>query len=213
MTIFSVAQFQDKIKIAGFTFDLSENLVSSRNGAGAVLVSSLGPRLWGGSLQLTPHHHATMNSMLSAVRQVQTAGNYFQFSPPSNDYPQSDKTGAILGTSTPVLANTASGYNLRITGLPIGYVLTSGDLFSIVQNGTSRIHQIAETAVANISGILNTTMVNPFRANSVPANGTAVKLIRPEVTCRFVPGSFKSGAISLGHVEGCSFDFIQAVTV
>lgn len=211
MAIFNLASFQDKIRIADYTLSLGENLVSSQSGGGVITVSSVGPRLWSGTISITPQTHETAFAMISLVRQIQTAGNYFQFSPPLNAFPPGDPTGSILGSNTPTLTSPVPGYSLTIGGLPAAYKLAGGTLISYGLSGAQRLHQIAADATANASGVITVSLVNPIRVNAVPANGTAVSIKRPQLTCRYYPGSFKAGAVLPGHAEGCSFDFIQTM--
>lgn len=209
MTVYNLQQFQYKLKIRDYAFSLSENLVSSQSYSGAMTVNQLGPRIWQGSLTCSPTSFDVAREIETVIRNIQTAGNYFAFCPPKYEFPQADPTGSKLGSATVTITSPVAGYTVNLSGLPSNYKITAGDYFSVLQNGVSVIYQFAETKTAAFNGTISIKMLNPFRANFIPANGASAYLTYPWMTCRYQPGSMKTGTIGLDSASGYQFDFQQ----
>lgn len=208
MANYGLADFFFKLIIADYTLELGENLVSSQTGAGQINVSSLGPRLWRGSITIVQNAHNTISQQLALVRNVQNAGNYFIFTPKKFAAPQS---GVSLSGYSPLTVSPVAGYTLTMSGFPPNYPLTTGDYFSYVHATTHRMHQIAADAVADASGVVTVTLVNPIRTNAIPANGLACTFLPARFTARYVPGSLQTGRVLPGHGEAFTFDYVQSM--
>lgn len=63
-----------------------------------------------------------------------------------------------------VSVSVSGGQSLTLTGLPVGHVLKGGQMVSIMAvNGVSYLHQIADDATANASGVIGLTVVPAVR--------------------------------------------------
>lgn len=208
MAYYGITDFQNKLLISDYTLELSENLVSSQTGSGQVNVSSVGPRLWKGTITITQQSHDIMAQQIALVRRIQNSGNFFVFTPPKYNLPQSG--GSFSGYSPVVNATPVAGYTLTVTGMPPSYVLTAGDYLSFSVNSTHRLHQVAVGVTATAGGVATIELVNPIMANSVPAAGAAVVFSQPRLTCRYVPASMRIGRTMIDRGETFAFDFIQS---
>ncbi len=127
--------------------------------------------------------------------------------------PARDPTGAILGSRTVTIHLVARNLReLRIAGLPNGYVLSSGDMVGF-QYGSSPVrralHRILVDGTALSTGLTPMLEVVPnLRPGAVA--GLAVSLHRPACKARLLPEpTYGSGRQALSR--GASFDFIQTL--
>ena len=127
--------------------------------------------------------------------------------------PSSDPTGSILGSRTVTIHTVASNMReLRITGLPSGYVLSPGDMLAF-EYGSSPIrfalHRIVVGGTASSTGLSPLLEVVPnLRAGAVAA--LTVTLVHPACKARLLPEPiYGSGRQALSR--GASFDFIQTL--
>jgi hypothetical protein len=127
--------------------------------------------------------------------------------------PASDPTGSGLGSRTVTIHSVASNLReLRLTGLPSGYVLSAGDMLGF-QYGSSPVryalHRIVVGGTASSSGLTPMLELVPnLRPGAVA--GMTVSLIRPARKARLLPEpSYGSGRQALSR--GASFDFIQTL--
>jgi hypothetical protein len=101
---------------------------------------------------------------------------------------------------------------LRVTGLPSGYVLSAGDMLSF-QYGASPVryalHRIVVGGTASSGGLTPMLEVVPnLRAGAVA--GLTISLIRPACKARLLPDpTYGAGRQALSR--GASFDFIQTL--
>jgi len=182
-------------------------------GDGTVISASLGASLWTGTIRLAQANHprhAQMEAMLALMDQP---GASFLCHDPRYVGPASDPTGSILGSRTVTIHTVASNMReLRITGLPSGYVLSSGDMLAF-QYGSSPVrhalHRIVVGGTASGTGLSPLLELVPnLRAGAVA--GLVVSLIRPACKARLLPEpTYGSGRQALSR--GASFTFIQTL--
>ena len=207
------AQFLGALRIEEVTFRLSQPQEHTRLGDGSVISASLGAALWTGSIRLAQAshpHHAGMEALIALMDQP---GATFLCHDPRQIGPAGDPTGAILGPATPTIHSLAANMReLRVTGLPSGYVLSAGDMLSF-QYGASPVryalHRIVVGGTASSGGLTPMLEVVPnLRAGAVA--GLSISLIRPACKARLLPDP-TYGAGRQGLSRGASFDFIQTL--
>ena len=207
------AQFLGALRVQEVTFRLSHPQEHTRLGDGTVISASLGASLWTGTIRLAQANHprhAQMEAMLALMDQP---GASFLCHDPRYVGPASDPTGSILGSRTVTIHTVASNMReLRITGLPSGYVLSSGDMLAF-QYGSSPVrhalHRIVVGGTASGTGLSPLLELVPnLRAGAVA--GLVVSLIRPACKARLLPEpTYGSGRQALSR--GASFTFIQTL--
>jgi len=140
-------------------------------------------------------------------------GATFLCNDPRQIGPASDPTGSILGSRTVTVHSVASNLReLRLTGLPSGYVLSAGDMLGF-QYGSNPVryalHRIAVDGTASSGGLTPFIEIVPnLRPGAVA--GLMVSLIRPACKARLMPEpNYGSGRQALSR--GASFDFIQTL--
>jgi hypothetical protein len=207
------AQFLGALRVEEVTFRLSHPQEHTRLGDGTVISASLGASLWTGSIRLAQANHPRHAEMEALIGLMDQPGATFLCNDPRQIGPASDRTGSILGVATPTIHTVAANLReLRITGLPSGYVLGSGDMLAF-QYGSNPIrhalHRIVVGGTASSGGLTPFIEIVPnLRPGAVA--GLAVSLIRPACKARLLPEpSYGSGRQALSR--GASFDFIQTL--
>jgi hypothetical protein len=206
-------QFLGALSVEEVTFRLSHPQEHTRLGDGTVISASLGASLWTGSIRLAQAHHPRHAEMEALIGLMDQPGATFLCHDPRYLGPASDPTGAILGSRTITIHSVASTMReLRLTGLPSGYVLSAGDMLGF-QYGSNPVryalHRIVLGGIASSTGLTPMLELVPnLRPGAV--TGITVSLIRPACKARLLPEpSYGSGRQALSR--GASFDFIQTL--
>ena len=209
----SYAQFLGALRVEEVTFRLSHPQEHTRLGDGTVISASLGASLWTGTIRLAPANHARHAQMEALIGLMDQPGATFLCHDTRQIGPASDPTGSALGSRTVTIHSVASNMReLRLTGLPSGYVLSAGDMLGF-QYGSSPVryalHRIVIGGTASSSGL---TPILELVPNLRPgaAAGLTVSLIRPVCKARLLPEpNYGSGRQALSR--GASFEFIQTL--
>lgn len=183
--------------------------------SGKIIVRELGPALWtltATSRLLKPSKYREWKARLYALengkRQFygRDLGGWWPLAYPGGSWPGGlggfDGTTAAIAEIDPANAN-----RVRIDGLPIGFVFTIGDYFSIP--GRNGLYQVVEAAVADGGGETGYFEVRPSLAENVAVDDV-VSVTKPSVPMIVYPGSIDPQ----GNMDGTgtiSFRGIQAV--
>jgi hypothetical protein len=209
----SYAQFLGVLRVAEVTFRLSHPQEHTRLGDGTVISASLGASLWTGTIRLAQANHPRHAQMEALLALMDQPGATFLCHDPRYVGPTGDPTGTLLGSRTVTIHTVASTLReLRITGLPSGYVLSAGDMLAF-QYGSSPIryalHRIVVGGTASGIGLSPLLEVVPNLRPGVVA-GLTVSLIRPACKALLLPDpTYGAGRQALSR--GASFDFIQTL--
>lgn len=209
----SYAQFLGALRVEEVTFRLSHPQEHTRLGDGTVMSASLGASLWTGSIRLAQANHPRHADMEALIGIMDQPGASFLCHDPRYLGPAGDPTGTILGSRTVTIHSVASTMReLRLSGLPAGYVLSAGDMLGFPYGANPvryALHRIVFGGSASSGGLTPMLEVIPnLRAGAVA--GLTVQLIRPACKARLLPEpSYGSGRQALSR--GASFDFIQTL--
>ena len=207
------AQFLGALRVEEVTFRLSHPQEHTRLADGTVISASLGASLWTGSIRLAQANHPRHAEMEALIGLMDQPGATFLCHDPRQIGPASDPTGSILGSAAPTIHSVAANLReLRITGLPSGYLLAAGDMLGF-QYGSNPVryalHRIVVGGTASSGGLAPLMEVVPNLRPGVVA-GLTVSLIRPACKARLSPDpSYGAGRQALSR--GASFDFIQTL--
>jgi len=126
--------------------------------------------------------------------------------------PRADPTGSGMAGHTPTVLGLSGRRGVRFAGLPDGYVITTGDFFSVAF-GSNPVRyafmQAAESTIASGAGQTAFIDVTPFVKSGV-AVGMVVSFVSAPVKMMIRPGSFNPGATGLLHTTGMAFTAIEA---
>lgn len=206
-------QFWETLRFAPAPrWQLTNNTTSTQTDSGELLPSSRGARLWRATvpLAITPNRAAA--AVQARLEVMARAGHSFLAWPLHDFMPASDPTGMILGAAAPVAASLpASLFEMRISGLPAGYIISTGDIISVLHQTYRRaLLRVAEDATADISGLTPAFQIEPARPGGI-VDGDAVTLIKPLGKFKIVPGSYNAGAHNGVNTTGASFDIVQTL--
>lgn len=199
--------------ISEITLDAPAQVEVNQTAGGEQMAAEVGPQLWTGTVTLgkmTRAEAAMPDVLLDVLRRPQATFLAFDTRRPA---PVADPLGTILGASVPLISALTNG-ELRLSGLPAGYVLSRGDYLSWSYNGGRiALHRVVEVpVVASGTGVTNSFEVTPpIRAGSVV--NTPVTLHRAACIAKLRPGTVQKGVSRRTITEGMSFEFIQTLRV
>jgi hypothetical protein len=206
-------QFLGALRVEEVTFRLSHPQEHTRLGDGTVISASLGASLWTGTIRLAQANHPRHAQMEALLALMDQPGATFLCHDPRYIGPASDPTGSVLGSRTVTIHTVASNMReLRITGLPSGYLLSPGDMLGF-QYGSSPVrhalHRIVVGGTTSGTGLSPLLEVVPnLRPGAVA--GLVVSLVRTACKARLLPEpTYGSGRQAISR--GASFDFIQTL--
>jgi hypothetical protein len=136
--------------------------------------------------------HARAEQLRARLRALD-GGAHFYLSNPTMLYPQADPGGILLGTASIVIASIdANRRAITLSGLPAGYVITTGDYLHVDYGTPSRraLIQAVEGATANGSGVTLEFEVRPHLRPGI-TTGLAIALKKPAAKVKIVPGSVR----------------------
>lgn len=211
----SLADLFDLLPIGSCTPPkLSATLQQNRTRGGDVLTAGGGSRLWRGTVNIARLYHRQADALLALLSVVEDEGGSFMFRHPAFIGPADDPSGAKLGTLAPKIMNVATNSrDLRISGLPSGYLLSRGDFLSFTY-GTNPVrhalHQVVSANVAAGAGGQALVEVTPHIRPGFTV-GADVRLVRPQAKAVIIPGTFAPGTSAGVFTTGISFDFTQTL--
>lgn len=212
----SLAEFLDQLGIYETEFDLTEALTMNEDGGGELLPSSNGPRLWEGRVTVITDTHDEADRMVARIETLRDGTGSFMVTPTTRPAPIADPGGTILGASAPEI--TAIGADMRslsVGGLPAGYTLSQGDMLSFIYLSSPAryaMHRVVQTVSADGAGAIGGNgliLSSPMRPGVII--GTELRLIRPILKARYLPGSFTRPRARRGATYGFSFGWRQTL--
>jgi hypothetical protein len=152
----SLDEFANGLQIESIVFGLRHRVEVSGVGTGAMIAAQNGPDFWAADIKIRPIYHKDARYLQALINSLDGGINDFLLYDPVCAFPACDPDGSILGSST--ITNTvvnANGVQMNLTGFPVGYKLTPGDMFGFNYGpgGSYRaLHQIVVGDTANGSG-------------------------------------------------------------
>lgn len=195
MTTLALADFADKLKLASASWSVIYQQELSGLGGGQMLASDRGPAYWEADCSTVEAYHADIRAMRAVVDKAQgTLGEFYLYDPAAVA-PVSDPLGLALAGATVKIKTVPDGRSLRLKGLPIGYVLTAGDLISFDTGSRRQLVQIGDTVTADGSGDTAAFAVSPSLLTGTAVD-TVVTLLKPSAKMKLVPGSVRVSMVT-----------------
>jgi len=208
----NATEFANKLRIQTVRWWLQEYQESSMTGGGEFLVADLAPRRWRADVTLIRMSHDDASEVQALVESLDGSINAFNLYDPRKMYPRSDPNGTLIASSTPIISSLSSNNKvLAISGLPEGYALSGGDMFSFLYGPTPQrraLHRVVGSVTANSSGVASGVEVRPHFEPGV-ATGIELDFSKPACRVRMIPGSFDPGTARGMITEGMSFQAQQ----
>lgn len=224
-----LAQFFDGFCPISTTFELDEAVLTNETGGGEIIASDYGTRLWTGRVTLAPVRPVGIEEIKAMIRPLQDARGSFMIHPIHKQGPASLRAlgewfllrGVVNARGIWIDSETAqinslpvNARTITLKGLDPGFVITRGDFlsFTYLSSPTRHaFHQAAESVAANSSGVTGAfEVMPPIRPGA--AVDAVVRLHRPQLKARMVPGSLSISALPRrGFAEGASFEWRQTL--
>jgi hypothetical protein len=212
-----LADFFDKLPRSAMTFQPYEPRELNRTRSGRPLSASIGDPVWRGSITVAAIKMEERAAEIEALMSlIDSSGGLFEMYDyrQGHTHPYHDPDGSILGSATPTIYEVNSNRLIRLGTMPVGYVITPGDLLGYSDpNGKRRLHRVVSGGTVNVNGrtpdIQITPPIFPYPANA-PTTGEAVQLIKPVITVQMIPNP-SYGSSSTGVTNGFAIDWVQAL--
>ena len=209
----SLAQFFDLLPVEALTWDPTEAIELDETAGGEILKADIGEALWTGQLDLTVMTWEEATDIGPLVNVLRRPGTSFMVADPRRPWPRKDPLGTILGASAVKISSVASNYReITLKGLPSGYQLSRGDLFSFAYGSAPTryaLHELVAPATANGAGIAGPFEVTPPLRDGVAVNAD-VQLVWPR--CKAVLRGGASGGTSRADItENASLSWAQTL--
>ncbi|MCJ8138609.1 hypothetical protein [Falsirhodobacter halotolerans] len=203
------AEFFAGLPVMSASFDLGEAMqFSGRTAGGAVMTAGLGARLWTGSVSLSPMLPAAAEAIRAKLSVLREPGRSLFVRP----CPASHRAARMGLTGVTISALAANGRELRLAGLPSGFVLRAGSPLSF-QYGTNPARYAFHRVVSDVvigSGASPMIEVTPAIRPGA-AVGATVQVSKPFFKAIILPGSVSAGSAARPYVSGISFDIQQTL--
>jgi hypothetical protein len=165
-------------------------------GSGEFLTADAAPVLWEAVVSLTRVHLDQGEQIAARFRALDGSKQHFYLYNPAMRFPQSDPDGTTLGASSvSINAINANRKAVRLTGLPVGYVITLADYMQVNYGSPSRtaLLQAMEGATADGSGLTPEFEVRPHLRAGITTT-LAVILKNPAAKVKLLPNSLRTVA-------------------
>lgn len=208
-----VGSLADVSRMTSIRMKLIGDQQLSGMGGGRIIVADLGPKYWEFEVQLINMENDLARRMQSIIESLDEGLNDFYLYDPRAAYPIGDPTGTRLGGSTVQIHSIESNSKeMKLKGLPNGYVLSAGDLFHFdFGTPTKRaLHRIVTGGVVPSGGVSPTLEVRPHLMTGAAADIT-VTLIKPAARVKIIPGSFDPGTARQMMTTGMGFKARQVI--
>ncbi len=209
----SVTSLADVIRMSSIRMKLIGDQQISGMGGGRIIVADLSPKYWEFEVTLINMENALARQVQSIIESLDEGLNDFYLYDPRAAYPIGDSDGTRLGGATVKIHSLeTNNKELKLKGLPNGYVLSAGDLFHFdFGTPTKRaLHRIVTGGVVPSGGVSPTLEVRPHIMAGAEADIT-VTLIKPAARVKIIPGSFDPGTARQMMTTGMGFKARQVI--
>lgn len=208
--------FFDILPVAAASFHLPENVEQAATRGGEQLAAEVGERLWRGEITLGRLELPETGRPEVLVDLLRAPGRSFMAYDRRRPYPLLDPGGTILGAAAPTILalNGSDARELRLQGLPAGYVLSPGDYLSFAYGSApvrQALHRVVDVSVT-ADGLGETPFfeVTPYLRQGALV-GAGVQLGRAWCKAVLVFGSVSPMQGSHTIYDGLSFQFVQTL--
>lgn len=206
-----LSEFLDGLPIAAVTMRPGRAESVSETGGGELITHKLGARLWQGEITLDKDYHAAWAAIEARLSLLEEPGASFLISDPRLQFPIDDPDGSKLGAAEVQVKDVLSdGRTVRLQGLPPGYVISDGDLFSFTYGSNPvryALHRVVVGGAAFGNGQRIVEVTPSIRPGA--AEGDPVTLIKPVCKARIIDADYGSSRAVISR--GGSFRWMQTL--
>ena len=178
---------------------------------GSIETMNIGQWLWHGTVSVNVKHAANQRRAEAAIEVLKQAGASFLATDLRQKFPIADLSGSELGSATPLLSQIEENrQQVGVSGLPGGYKLSQGDLFSFRYGEVYALHRVVRDVVANAAGDIPALDVFP-RVSINAVIGAQITLSFPVCKAVMRPGSYAPSRHLPGYADGMTFEWVQSL--
>lgn len=204
------AAFMDRLRVSEQSFRLQRQEEFSGLGSGEIIAAEIAPPRWVTDVSLSTMTSADAVQIEALIEALGSSNRAYLYDM-ARRYPAGDPDGTILGGGAGVVISGlgGNGRSLRLSGLPVGYVVTTGDQVAAPYGAPARraLFRASETVTANGAGQTPLFDVQPH----IPVGlsiGAGAELKKPFAA--FILNSFDRGVDDVqGMRTGMRFSAIQ----
>lgn len=195
----SAADFFERFNVQHVSLRLKYSQEVSYAG-GTPLFADIEPAGWVAECETVPIANGIVHGHMARMASLRGGIKSFFLYDTTLPYPQADPDGTILGSNNVTIQTVHDASSLTLTGLPVGYVLTEGDMFEVTYASPPRTYlgYVLETVTADAVGNAGPFNVAPFLPTGVTATDS-VNLKKPSIKCKLMPDSSYPGNITKLH--------------
>ncbi len=162
---YSLATFADIIRLKEVTFLPSYGQEYSGKASGMIIAKDLRPALWMATCSTVTMRFDEANDVQALLEGLHGSVNTFYLYNPFRPYP---KTGQVDDSTCTIKSVGSDGTSLALKGLPVGTVISRGDMLSFYYGSKPSIalHRALETVTADGSGNTAEFQVGAVRAGA-----------------------------------------------
>jgi hypothetical protein len=181
---YALAALSDRLRIGDVTFDVLRNDEMSGGGDGRYWSAELAPPLWQVRMGLTPYKLDYAREIDAKIRALGVGKQSFLFADPK----YAPAAGAAPTSGVTIGSVSADRTQISLSGLPVDYVLSVGDRFS-VNWGTGRVFfgEFSESRTATGLGNTGLGAIFPYLPFGI-SGGASVELAVPALKVIIPPG-------------------------
>jgi hypothetical protein len=199
-------------KVGDTAFTLLQYKLTSGTSIGDMLTARLAVSRWQAEVSFGSMRTSRSSDIQALCEVLEERGGQFNLFNKRRPYPKEDPKGVLLGARSPGIHEIGVASNtLRVNDLPSGYVLSVGDMLSVVYSANPvrvALYRVCERVVAAGNGITPAFEVAPFLRAGM-AVGNAVTLKRPVARMQIMPGSFTPGQAVGNTINGMGFTALE----
>ena len=206
-----LAALSDLLPVNSVEFNLEHRQEISGTGSGLILAADVSDPLWMPSVECVRLRNSASLAIESAIDLLDGSIGTFLLANPRRPHPAADPTGSILGSNTVTILANQNGKEIKLQGLPSGYVLTPGDHVAWDFGSVRVFHRIVTGATADGAGETGWMELRPHLIPTSAAVDTEVILKKPAMVARIVPGTLSGRRRNGQFVDGISFQAVQVL--
>jgi hypothetical protein len=209
---FSATAFFGRLKFTEFQISVPPMMETNETEGGEIISVEHGPQLWSGSATCIIQPYADGAKTVALFETLLRSDASFHAYDSLRQWPQRDAKGLAIANKSPKVSPVAgNARGLRLSGFPVGYKMTAGDLLSFnYGSNPTRIglHRVVSTEYADSSGDITSLEVHPPVRPGL-ANNTALRLA--PATCKAKLTSYDPPTSTLSRRAEISFSWRQTL--
>ncbi len=198
----------DYLREGSSTLSIQRNDELSGSGDGRYWTAELARPLWTITLPLVARRPAEARALDAKIIALNGSAKTLLWADPS--YAPAFGATVELALATVTVASISTDRTaLAFTGLPSGWVLSTGDRFSIVYGERYYLATISEDATADSAGATGEVSVFPYLPFGVSI-GAVAEIVRPVMKCLIPPSGYTGFTFQPGNYgDGASLTLLQ----